>query len=102
MAETTQQKSVTGLSGSGQEKKRPEKHHVRKHNPDDYSGNSNAIVKTFDSETQARNYIKQNHPRGREVFYHSPADGTRQHYSADLDAQSENPWTDYSEDEEYS
>jgi hypothetical protein len=75
---------------------------VRAHNPDDYSGQSNKTVATFEGDTgeaQARTYIKQHHPRGREVFLHAP-DGGMEHYSADLDAQGSDPWTEYSEDED--
>lgn len=82
-------------------KPRPERHEVRAHNPDDYSGTANKLVATFATEASARRYIKTNHPRGREVFYSNPQSGVKEHYSADLDAQGEDPWTEYSEDEDY-
>lgn len=77
---------------------RPKKHKVRLHNPDDYSGAGNKTVFESESETAARNYIKTHHPRGREVFLQT-ADGQTEHYSADLEAQGDDPWIEYSEDE---
>lgn len=80
---------------------RPAKHRVRLHNPDNYSGDANRTIVSFEGDTgevQARNYIKQHHPRGREVFYDGPAG--KEHYSADLDAQGSDPWTAYGEDED--
>lgn len=79
---------------------RPKKFRVRLHNVDDYSGQSNKTVFEDESENAARAYIRTHHPRGREVFLHSP-DGSKEHYSADLDAQGDDPWTEYSEDEDY-
>jgi hypothetical protein len=75
---------------------------IRVHNPDDYTGNANKTLMSFEgdnAELLARNYIKQHHPRGREVFLHLP-NGSKEHYSADLDTQGEDPWTEYSEDED--
>lgn len=39
-------------------------------------------ISPFDTEGEARRFIRNNHPRGRNVFLESP-DGTREHYSAD-------------------
>lgn len=74
---------------------------IKTHNPDDYTGNNSKEVAKFDSERQARNYIKANHPRGRSVYLQNP-DGSREHYSADLDAQGhdDDGWLEYSEDED--
>jgi hypothetical protein len=86
---------------------KPKPARVRVHNPDDYSGTNNRTVASFThpdpatAEFQARNYIRQHHPRGREVFLQLP-DGSAEHYSADLEAQ-DGPgkgWIEYSEDED--
>jgi hypothetical protein len=86
---------------------KPKPARVRLHNPDDYTGANNRTLASFThpdaevAEYQARQYIKTNHPRGREVFLHLP-DGTMEHYSADLEAQ-DGPgkgWIEYSEDED--
>lgn len=79
---------------------------IKRHNPDNYDS-GHAVVRKFEhpdpaiAERHARNYIKQNHPRGRDVFLELP-DGSREHYSADLAAQNgeENGWIEYSEDED--
>jgi hypothetical protein len=56
------------------------------------------LVKPFDSEGVARKHITQNYPRGREVFLEKP-DGSREHYSADLETQGEDPWVEFHPDE---
>jgi hypothetical protein len=86
---------------------RPKPVRIRVHNPDDYSGTNNRTIVSFThpdpaaAERQARAYIRQHHPRGREVFLQLP-DGSKEHYSADLAAQDgeENGWIEYSEDED--
>jgi len=52
----------------------------------------------FTSEGPARKYIRENYPRGREVFLENP-DGSREHYSADLHHQEDEPWTEFHQDE---
>lgn len=51
-----------------------------------------------ESEGVARNYIRTNHPRGREVYLQLP-DGSREHYSADTGHQGDDPWVEFSPDE---
>jgi len=77
---------------------RPPKWTVRRVdlNQPDHAGSN---IVQFDSEGPARNHIMNNYPRGREVFLQAP-DGSRQHYSADHDFQGDDPWQDFSEDEE--
>lgn len=77
---------------------KPKTHKVRKVNPDDYT-NPGVVVFQNESEGATRNYIKQHHPRGREVYLET-ADGAKEHYSADLDAQGDDPWTEFSDDED--
>lgn len=73
---------------------------VRASNPDDYQ-TPGKLVFSSESETQARNYVKQHHPRGREVHLELP-DGSKEHYSADHNAQGhdDDGWFEYSEDED--
>lgn len=65
-------------------------------NQPDHAGTD--IVPAFDSEGPARRYIKENHPRGREVFLELP-DGSREHYSQDHDNQGDDPWIEMHPDE---
>lgn len=51
-----------------------------------------------ESEGAVRNYIRNNHPRGREVYIQTP-DGSKEHYSADMGHQGDDPWVEYSDDE---
>lgn len=83
--------------------KRPRKaeYRVRRNDPtrDDYP-----VVAKFEGDAtglnQARNYVKTNHPRGREVFIEHP-DGMREHYSADHAHQGlSDGWISFDEDEE--
>jgi len=86
---------------------KPKPVRVRLHNPDDYTGGNNRTVASFTdpdpavAEHQAKQYIRQHHPRGREVFLQL-SDGAMLHYSADLAAQNgeDAGWIEYSEDEE--
>jgi hypothetical protein len=77
---------------------KPKTHKVRKVNADDNAA-SGPVVFESSSLGATKNYIKQHHPRGREVYLED-ADGNKSHYSADLDAQGDEPWTDFSEDED--
>lgn len=83
---------------------RPKKvvHTVRKvQSNGDLTTPGQAVV-SFPEKYLAENYIKQNHPRGREVYLDSPDNPTPVHYSADL-AASNHPsggWSEYSEDED--
>ena len=76
-------------------KPRPPEWKIRKN----FLEGNHPVVKRFPTESAARGYIKKNHPRGREVFLENP-DGSCEHYSADLAAQEEDPWIEFSEDEE--
>lgn len=61
-------------------------------------GDYHPVVFEHESEGTAREYIKRNHPRGAEVYLET-ADGKKQHYSADLDAQGhEEAWSDWARD----
>lgn len=73
---------------------------VRQHNPDDYA-TPGKVVFSHESEGVTRNYIRQHHPRGREVYLELP-NGDREHYSADHAAQGGDAegWFDYDEDED--
>jgi hypothetical protein len=78
---------------------RPPSFKVRAHNPDDYV-NPGKVIKDFPTETLARNYIVAHHPRGREVYLDLP-NGDKEHYSADLAVQGDDPWIEYGEHEDY-
>jgi hypothetical protein len=77
---------------------KPKTHKVRKVNPDDYT-NPGSIVFQSESLGAVKNYIKQHHPRGREVYLED-ADGNQSHYSADLDAQGDDPWSEFGDFED--
>jgi len=79
---------------------RPPVFKVRLANPDDYA-TPGKVVFSSDTEGIARNYIKQHHPRGREVYLETPA-GRLEHYSAEHDMQGheDGGWFDYDEDED--
>ena len=54
------------------------------------------VVFEHEDEGTARQYVKTHHPRGAEVVLEAP-DGSRQHYSADLESQGHSqPWQDWS------
>ena len=78
---------------------KPPKYKIRQHTPDDYTGNNSKVLQEFDTERQARNWIKQHAPRGRHVYLQLP-NGDREHYSADLEMQGDDPWIEYHEDED--
>jgi len=74
---------------------RPPSFKVRLANPDDYQTPGKVVFES-DTERIARNYVKQHHPRGREVYLDLPG-GSAEHYSADHDAQGheDGGWFDY-------
>lgn len=53
----------------------------------------------FPTEAAARAHIVRNHPRGREVFLEHP-DGHKEHYSADLAIQGDEPWQEFIDEDE--
>jgi hypothetical protein len=82
---------------------KPRPWRVRKHDENNF-GNGGVVFAgdaTADDggEKAARDYIRAHHPRGREVHLSGP-NGEMQHYSADFEAQGNDPWIDYSEDED--
>jgi hypothetical protein len=76
---STPDKPVTGTGTAKPKPVRPPKFKVRKY----VEGmDTHPVLFAHEDETQAKRYIKQNHPRGKEVYLESP-DGTKTHYSAD-------------------
>jgi hypothetical protein len=82
---------------------KPKPWRVRKHDENNFGNGGVVFTGNADAEDNgeraARDYIKAHHPRGREVHLAGPS-GEAFHYSADLDSQGDDPWIDYSEDED--
>jgi hypothetical protein len=57
------------------------------------------VLFSDENEALAKRYIKNNHPRGREVYLESP-DGIRTHYSADHDFQDTDAWQEWDDDDD--
>jgi hypothetical protein len=76
-------------------KPKPKQWIIRKNFPDALHP---AVVK-HPTEKAARDHIVRNHPRGREVFLEHP-DGHREHYSADLALQGDEPWQEFTDEDD--
>jgi hypothetical protein len=75
---------------------KPPKYKVRKY----VAGmDTHPVLFSDESQALAENFIRKNHPRGKEVYLEHP-DGTRRHYSADHDNQGTDAWFDWEDDEE--
>jgi hypothetical protein len=75
---------------------RPTKFRVKHYNPD---SDNDRVLHSHEDKDQARRFVVQHHPRGREVYLEHP-DGYREHYSADLAFQGSDPWQEFTEDED--
>jgi hypothetical protein len=75
---------------------RPVKFKVRKY----VAGlDTHPVLLATESESQAKRHIRENYPRGREVYLETPG-GEKTHYSADHDYQGDDPWLPFNEDDE--
>lgn len=77
-------------------KKRQTKFRVRRYNPE---SDFDPIVFAHEDKGVAQRYVKDNHPRGREVYLEHP-DGYREHYSTDHEYQGSEPWMEFDEEED--
>lgn len=81
-------RSSTTSAGSG----KSAEFKVRRYNKD---YDNHPVVFRSESEVLAKHYIKTNHPRGAEVYLEG-TDGSKKHYSADLEHQGEeDSWPDF-------
>jgi hypothetical protein len=79
-------------------KPRPQKYRVRKVTAGTDITNA-PVLFSSESKALAEGYLKRNHPRGREAVLQTPT-GDVFHYSADHENQGENPWFEYTTDED--
>jgi hypothetical protein len=79
-------------------KPRPQKYRVRKITAGVDITNA-PVLFSSESKALAEGWLRRHHPRGREVVLQTP-EGALFHYSAEHDAQDENPWFEYTTDDD--